>query len=134
MSTSIRPPGGFTSGVVGGGSLDGSSGLSGTEQSEGAGASSLEGSERSVASQGSAGAEAGRNEAVNASESSASRWIQRLESGEITRAEAMEGLVADAVQKHGGARLSPSMRSELEGVLRSALQNDPVLSRLLGDT
>ncbi len=60
-------------------------------------------------------------------------WIRRLEAGEITRAEAIEGLVSQAVERHGGAKLSVTRRMELEGVLRSALLQDPVLGRLLGD-
>lgn len=59
-------------------------------------------------------------------------WIQRLEAGEVTRDQAIEGMVAQALEAHGGAKLSPTHRSELEGVLRTALLDDPVLSRLLG--
>ncbi len=135
MSTSIRPPGGFTSGVGAGSLADGgsdisdASGLTGTAQSEGA--QSLHGAGQTLSSQASEAGQAARGEAA-ASESAAGGWIQRLEAGEISRSEAVEGLVADAVQKHGGARLSPAMRGELENVLRTALKNDPVLSRLLG--
>jgi len=59
-------------------------------------------------------------------------WIRRLEAGEVTRAEAIEGLVSHAVEQHGGATLSVARRMELEGVLRAALLDDPVLGRLLG--
>jgi hypothetical protein len=51
----------------------------------------------------------------------------------VTREQAIEGLVAQAVERHGGAKLSPALRSQLEGVLRSALRDDPVLGRLLGE-
>jgi hypothetical protein len=67
-------------------------------------------------------------------ETPSAAWIRRLEAGEVTRAEAVEGLVAEAVERHGGAQLPPALRGQLEGVLRTALLEDPVLSRLLGDS
>jgi hypothetical protein len=66
--------------------------------------------------------------------SPSANWIRRLEAGEVTRAEAIEGLVAHAVEQHGGGKLTPALRSELEGVLRTALLEDPVLGRMLGDS
>jgi len=59
--------------------------------------------------------------------------LRRLEAGEVTRGQAIDGLVAQAVEQRGGSHLSPSLRAELEGVLRAALMEDPVLGRLLGD-
>lgn len=58
--------------------------------------------------------------------------LSRLEAGEVTREQAIEGLVTQALELHGGARLPPAQRSELAGVLRAALLEDPALVRLLG--
>jgi hypothetical protein len=55
-----------------------------------------------------------------------------LEVGEVTKTQAVEGLVAQALEAHGGARLSAAQRAELSDVLRSALLEDPVLGELLG--
>jgi hypothetical protein len=41
-------------------------------------------------------------------------------------------LVAQALERHGGAGLTPALRTELESVLRAALLEDPVLGKLLG--
>jgi hypothetical protein len=64
-------------------------------------------------------------------ETGTGEWLRRLEVGEVSRAEAVEGLVAQAVEAHGGARLSAAQRVELAEVLRSALLEDPVLGELL---
>jgi hypothetical protein len=58
-------------------------------------------------------------------------WLQKLHAGEVTREQAVEGLVAQAIESHGGARLSHAYRQELEAVLRAALLDDPVLGGLL---
>jgi hypothetical protein len=50
----------------------------------------------------------------------------------VTREQAIDGLLGEALRAHGGDALSPSRRAELEGVLRAALLDDPVLSGLLG--
>jgi len=58
--------------------------------------------------------------------------LARLEAGELTREQAIESLVAEALEVHGGARLPPAQRNELTSVLRAALMDDPALGRLLG--
>lgn len=73
-------------------------------------------------------------QATAQAESASGAWLRRLEVGEVTRAQAVEGLVAQAVEAHGGARLSPAQRDELSQVLRAALLDDPVLSGLLDPT
>lgn len=87
------------------------------------------------------GLEAGR-ESGRASESSApaegsqsptSVWLSRLSAGEITKQQAIEGLVEQALSARGAARLDPAQRSELSDVLRASLLGDPVLARLLGE-
>jgi hypothetical protein len=121
VSASIRPPAGSTPGSAGIGELP-----------EAGAASELQGAEAASPS-GVGRSEASRSEAARSAEPSpTSSWIQRLEAREISRAEAIEGLVAQALETHGGARLPPAQRSELEGLLRSALLEDPVLGRLLG--
>jgi hypothetical protein len=69
---------------------------------------------------------------AGAAQSPTAAWLHKVASGEATRAEAVDALVAQALEAQGGAQLSPAQRSELEGILRSALLEDPVLSRLLG--
>ena len=59
--------------------------------------------------------------------------LARLEAGEITREQAIDSLVAQALEAaHGGARLPAAQRQELGSVLRAALMDDPALGRLLG--
>lgn len=58
-------------------------------------------------------------------------WLRRLDAGEVTKDQAIAGLVAQAVEAHGGARLSAAQRHELADVLRQTLLNDPVLGTLL---
>jgi hypothetical protein len=65
-------------------------------------------------------------------QSSPAALLSRLEAGEVTREQAIDGLVAQALEVHGGARLPPAQRAELQSVLRAALLDDPVLGRLLG--
>ncbi|MFT3926347.1 MAG: hypothetical protein QM778_27625 [Myxococcales bacterium] len=124
MSSSIRPPGGSPPTPTPGGPGE-SSRIRGAEAAEptrpagGVDQASQVGSTQQGAAAGGA-------------ESATARWIRRLEAGEVTRTEAIEGLVAQAVEQRGGQRLSPAVRAELEGVLRAALLGDPVLGRLLG--
>jgi hypothetical protein len=134
VSTSIRPPGS----APGPAGLDGvdAHALDTPESTSKANAGVTETSVAARSSQAgpvSATAQAGQAQAAATQETPSARWIRRLEAGEVTRAEAIEGLVAQAVERKGGARLSPQLRSELEAVLRTALLEDPVLGRLLGD-
>ncbi len=70
--------------------------------------------------------------AAPAASSPTAAWLERLQAGEVTREQAIDGLLAEALRAHGGDALSPSHRAELEGVLRAALLDDPVLGGLLG--
>ena len=72
-----------------------------------------------------------RREAA-AVESPTGAWLRRLSAGEVSKEQAVEALVAQAVEVHGGARLSTAQRAELSDVLREALLSDPVLGELLG--
>lgn len=131
MSSSIRPPGGSTPGAGSLGPTPGDVRARGPEQvdpSQAAGQAEAGGATQAGQAQGQVAAN------TAAAESPSSRWIRRLEAGEVTRAEAIEGLVAQAVELRGGNKLSPALRTELEGVLRAALVGDPVLGRLLGDS
>ena len=128
MSSSIRPPGGSAPGVGSIGPAQGTQGTTGpaqVEHSKGAAASGAAASSSAVQAGESA-------QAAHVASSPSANWIRRLEAGEVTRAEAIEGLVSHAVEQHGGASLSVARRMELEGVLRAALLEDPVLGRLLG--
>jgi len=58
--------------------------------------------------------------------------LRRLDAGEVTKTQAVEGLVAQALEASGGARLNAAQRSELADVLRQTLLNDPALGALLG--
>lgn len=78
------------------------------------------------------GAAAQTTAAAGQTESASAAWLRQLEAGEVTRQQAIDGLVAQALEKHGAARLPASQRQELEHVLRAALLDDPVLSGLLG--
>jgi hypothetical protein len=60
-------------------------------------------------------------------------WLSRLSAGEITKQQAIDGLVEQALSAQGAARLNAAQRSELSEVLRASLLGDPVLGRLLGD-
>jgi hypothetical protein len=116
MSSTIRPPGTPATGLSG---PDAAPDLRPEQTSAGSGAAR--------GASGPTAAEAQQQVA----ESGTGEWLRRLEVGEVTRAEAVEGLVAQAVEAHGGARLSAAQRAELADVLRSALLEDPVLGELL---
>jgi hypothetical protein len=120
VSTSIRPPGSAPA-----------AGIGEASDVRGVGAAGeVQGSEAKGVGEAARSSEAARTAPVESSATAS--WIQRLEAREISRAEAIEGLVAQALEAQGGAHLSPAQRSELESVLRSALLEDPVLGRLLG--
>ena len=116
MTSSIRPPGAPPAG---------SPGLQGVQELEpGAAASETAASGRAAPA--AQGAEA------QAAGGPTGEWLRRLEGGEVTKSEAVEGLVAQALESHGAGRLSAAQRAELAEVLRSALLEDPVLGELLG--
>ena len=115
MSTSIKPPAGSPAGPAG---IEGAHDVADVSAARDAGPAS----------------EVSRSQAATgagAAQSPTATWLRRLSAGEVTRAEAVEGLVAQALEAQGGAKLSPAQRSELEDILRNALLEDPVLSRLL---
>lgn len=60
-------------------------------------------------------------------------WLARLSAGEITKQQAIDGLVEQALSARGAARLDAAQRTELSEVLRASLLGDPVLGRLLGE-
>jgi len=84
-------------------------------------------------SQAPASAPGGAGASDSASASPSAEWLRRLDAGEVTKSQAIEGLVAQAVEAHGGARLSVAQRGELADVLRQTLLGDPVLGALLGE-
>ncbi len=58
--------------------------------------------------------------------------VAKLDAGEITREQAIDGMVAEALSALGASKLPAAQRAELEGVLRTALAEDPTLNKLLG--
>jgi hypothetical protein len=115
VSTPVRPSGGSLSpGVTG---IDG--------------ATELEPSKPSAVAEAGAAARLGEVQAP-AVEGSTAGVIARLQAGELTREQAIDALVAQALELHGGARLPAPQRAELSAVLRDALLHDPALARLLG--
>lgn len=123
MSTPIRPAGGplapgvsgLDSAVTGASDVEGSAGVASTEAS----------------------ASKAIDQAVSAPlgtevHGATATLLARLEAGEVTREQAIDGLVREALDVHGGQALPPAQRAELEAVLRTALLDDPTLSRLLG--
>lgn len=118
MSSSIRPPGAPPPGSPG---LLGINDLKPGQASDAPQTGQVTGGPR--------GAEAPPEAAVG---SPTGEWLRRLEVGDVTKAQAVDGLVAQALEAHGGAGLSAAQRAELSEVLRSALLEDPVLGELLG--
>lgn len=115
MSIPIRPSSGpLPSGMAG---IEGAPDLAGSEAPAAAGSEAAGGVQATVTKE---------------VEGSTAGVIARLEAGEVTREQAIDGLVQEALALHGGAGLPPTQRAELEAVLRSALLDDPTLSRLLG--
>lgn len=116
MTSSIKPPGGP-------GALDsGPSPL--TESAPAAGADRISATPETTSAHTAASA------AEQAAPSGAAGWLQRFESGEISREVAIDGIVSQAMRTHETGALSAAQRLELETVLRDALANDPTLSAL----
>jgi hypothetical protein len=118
MSSSIRPPGTPPPSAAGLGAAGEAAGSAGQVQAGGA---------KIQPGAGTATQQAG------ALGSPSAEWLRRLDAGEISRSQAIDGLVAQALEAQGGVRLSAAQRSELEDVLRQALLGDPVLGALLGE-
>jgi hypothetical protein len=116
MSSPIRPPGSPGSSPAGLGSVGETAPSSAPAKSQ--------------ATSGSAGAAASSTTETSASPTA--DWLRRLDAGEVSKSQAVEGLVAQAVEASGGARLSAAQRNELAEVLRQTLLNDPALGALLG--
>jgi hypothetical protein len=116
MSSPIRPPGSAGPSPAGLGSVGEAAPSSAPAKSQG--------------TTGATGAAPSSTSETSASP--AADWLRRLDAGEISKSQAVEGLVAQAVEASGGARLSPAQRNELADVLRQSLLNDPVLGGLLG--
>lgn len=119
MSSSIKPPTGSAPGLSSPSDVRGPSDIKSIESAE-------SGAVRAPATQAGAPSTAqadGPNAAL----------LRQLEAGQVTRQQAIEGLVQNALEAHGGGRLSPQQRGELEQVLRAALMDDPVLGRLIGE-
>lgn len=109
MSTgAIKPPGG------GPGPIEGSEGAAELDAAQGA-------SESQAPAQATGQAEGGT-----------AAWLQRVDAGEITAEQAVDGIVAQALEAPGAAALSNSQRAELESSLRAALLDDPSLRALVG--
>ena len=118
MSSSIRPPGTpppASAGLGAAGEVAGSA----TQVQPGAGDKVQ-------------GASAGPSQ-TGALDSPSADWLRRLDAGEISKSQAIDGLVAQALEAQGGARLSAAQRGELAEVLRQTLLGDPVLGSLLGE-
>lgn len=113
MSPSIRPPGAKPPGVA-------------SPQGLGESAEATQNAQP-VANKPAAGAAAAGPAGGSA------EWLQRLQAGEISKTQAVEGLVAQALEAHGASQLSPARRTELSEILRQSLLHDPVLGALLGD-
>jgi hypothetical protein len=116
VSTSIKPPTGSPGGAHG---VEGANDVTDVSAAHEVG-------------QASEVARAAAPAGASAAQSPTATWLNKVASGEATRAEAVDALVAQALEAQGGAKLSPAQRTELESILRSALLEDPVLSRLLG--
>ncbi len=116
MSSSIKPPTGSPPALSG---IGGPSDIKSLETAE-------SGAVRAPATQATA-ASGVQTEGPNAT------LLRQLQAGEVTREQAIDGLVQHALEAHGGARLPPQQRGELEQVLRAALMDDPVLGRLIGE-
>jgi hypothetical protein len=116
LSNPIRPPGGPQPASIAG--VESAADVSAGESSSSVGA----------------GERAGRAAAAGSSDvqGPSEALLARLSAGEVTREQAIEGLVREALEANGAAGLSGARRSELEAILRSALLDDPTLGRLLG--
>ena len=119
MSTAIRPPGGPS--TVGAADIDAASEIESTVASNGATALDRAGAAGGVAPTSS-----------HQVESPTASVLARLDAGEITREQAIDSLVADALSAPAVSRLADAQRAELESIVRASLLEDPTLSRLLG--
>jgi len=108
VSGSIKPPGGGSTPID---PLAEAEGLA--QADEAAGSAAPEGAREPAAPTGTAA------------------WLERLDTGQITPEQAVDGIVSEALESHGAGRLDPARRAELESVLRAALLEDPTLSALL---
>jgi len=147
MSGSIKPgsmpsPGGADLGGVGGLEEGASSGAitgpDGAGQSDPSGAvepsseaSGVGAVQTDAATRASTAAEVSGGASVDTSDP-VQGWLLRLERGEVSRAEAVEGIVNHILDSQGGEELSASRRAELAEVLRDTLTEDPILAPLLG--
>jgi hypothetical protein len=119
MSTAIRPPGGPN--TVGAADIDAASEIESTT-----GSAEVSGLDKA----GAAGAVAPTS--AQQVESPTASMLARLDAGEITREQAIETLVAEALSAPGVSHLADAQRSELESIVRASLLEDPTLARLLG--
>lgn len=112
MSSSIRPPSASSPGP--------------------SGVSELSAPKPAALEAGKAAGKVAESDAQAASAASpAAHWLTRLSAGEVTKQQAIDGLVEQALAAQGTARLSAAQRAELSEVLRESLLGDPVLGRLL---
>jgi hypothetical protein len=124
MSAPIKPPGGGPGRPVPPGA-DPSGPTSG-----GAGRPDAAGGSFREALEGARGAEAaGTSPALGADDP----IVQDLRAGRIGPTEAVDRMVRRALEAPAASRLSPVLRSELEGHLRRTLQDDPTLAALVRD-
>jgi hypothetical protein len=126
MSTAIRPPGGPGS-MRGPAELDGSG-----EVDASIAPGDVVETERAAATGGAAASAAVGTKQTAVVDNPTALVLSRLDAGEISREQAIDSLVAEAVATHGATRLPPLQRAELEGIMRAALLEDPTLARLLG--
>jgi hypothetical protein len=118
VGSSIKPPGAGSPDAVDG--ADAADAAEAVESAEALGAAGeTEGASAEVAGAGGA--------ATAAPDAGTGAWLAKLDAGQISQQEAVDGIVAEALEAHGGDQLEPARRSELESVLREALQDDPVL-------
>lgn len=119
MSTAIRPPGGPS--TVGAADLGAASEVESAGDAAGTSA---------VDKAGAAGAVAPTS--THQVQSPTAALLARLDAGEITREQAIESLVSEALSAPAVSRLADAQRAELESIVRASLLEDPTLARLLG--
>jgi len=117
VSTSIKPPTGSTPGLAG---LEGAPDIKANPGVQGPSAQGASPQASVTAASPQVG-------------SPSEGWLNRLQAGEVTRDQAIDGLVNQALENHDVSHLPSAQRTALEQVLRATLLDDPVLSRLLGD-
>ncbi|MEY4510818.1 MAG: hypothetical protein RLZZ450_2940 [Pseudomonadota bacterium] len=119
MSTAIRPPGGPS--TVAAADVGSASEIEATVEA---------GSASAVDKAGAAGAVAPAS--TEQVQSPTAALLARLDAGEITREQAIESLISEALSAPGVSRLADAQRTELESIVRASLLEDPTLARLLG--